>query len=120
MTKGEKLDLFERDFVIDEMTGVTLLGIKFSVSLFSKRFFQYGYPEGKIRILEGAEMLNPGSHVHFQIDYTSGEEKGTISFKQTVEKLKEDFYFQTNPSALDQGGAPDLKFNRSDNSKFLK
>ena len=107
--------LFDRTFEIDEITGVTRLGLKFSISFFAKKFFQYGYPEGKIRIIEGADVLNPHSMVHFQIDYSSGDEKGTINFKQSVEKLKEDFYFQSNPSAV----CALFDFTKKDRTDFL-
>ena len=108
--------LFDRNFEIDEITGVTRLGLKFSISFFAKKFFQYGYPEGKIRITEGADVLNPNSMVHFQIDYSSEDEKGTINFKQSVEKLKEDFFFQTNPTGLDQTM---LQFTKKDRDDFV-
>ena len=107
--------LFDRTFEIDEITGVTRLGLKFSISFFAKKFFQYGYPEGKIRIIEGVDVLNPNSMVHFQIDYSSGDEKGTINFKQSVEKLKEDFYFQSNPSAV----CALFDFTKKDRTDFL-
>ena len=108
--------LFDRTFEIDEITGVTRLGLKFSISFFAKKFFQYGYPEGKIRIIEGVDVLNPNSMVHFQIDYSSGDEKGTITFKQSVEKLKEDFYFQSNPTGLDRSL---FDFTKKDSNDFL-
>ena len=113
--KEDKLVLFDRTFEIDEITGVTRLGLKFSISFFAKKFFQYGYPEGKIRIIEGVDVLNPNSMVHFQIDYSSGDEKGTINFKQSVEKLKEDFYFQSNPSAV----CALFDFTKKDRTDFL-
>merc|ERR550534_2635734 len=55
--------------------------------------------------------------VHFQIDYSvSGDEKVTINFKQSVEKLKEDFYFQSNPSGLDRAL---FDFTKKDSTDFL-
>jgi len=115
--EDDHLILFDRIFAIDEMTGVTRLGLKFSMSFFAKKFFQYGYPEGKIKIFEGIDCLNLNGRVHIQIDYCSGDDKGSIFFKQRVEKLKEDFYFQTNPSRLD----PSLfDFTPEDRVTFLK
>ena len=74
--EDDRLVLFDRIFTIDEMTGVTRLGLKFSIAFVAKKFFQYGYPEGKIRILEGMDCLNLNGRVHVQIDYCSGEDKG--------------------------------------------
>jgi len=113
---GDRLVLFDRNFAIDEMTGVTRLGLKFAISLIAKKFYQYGYPEGKIKILEGIDCLNLNGRVHVQIDYWSGDDKGTIFFKQRVDKLKEDFYFQTNPIGKD----PALSdFTTEDRENFL-
>jgi len=114
--KGERLVLFERDFDVDEITGVTRLGLKFSITFETKKFFQYGYPEGKIKILEGIDSLNLNGRVHLQIDYWSGDEKGTIFFKQRVDKLREDFYFQTNPLSVDQNR---IDFTPEDREIFL-
>jgi len=115
--EDDRLVLFDRIFTIDEMTGVTRLGLKFSIAFVAKKFFQYGYPEGRIKILEGIDCLNLNGRVHVQIDYCSGDDKGSIFFKQRVEKLKEDFYFQTNPSRLD----PSLfDFTPEDRETFLR
>ena len=113
---GDRLHLFDRNFSIDEMTGVTRLGLKLSISLFAKKFFQYGYPEGKIKILEGIDCLNLNGRIHVQIEYSSGDDKGSIFFKQRVDKLKEDFYFQTNPVGKDPSL---LDFNQDDRERFL-